>query len=297
MIKNIIDAIVFLWPIIILIILLVAIAKSIISSVKNAKKNSAQINNDEGDSEIKKEDYTINIPFLLFSIPLKLESKALYYGILSIACFAMIIIFAYRDYSYAYNGTYEYEVFYNDKKIQELISIVKERDSSINIPEDWKSKRKNYLDSIPTNESPFIAEVLLDDKIGDYLHTTGLSVHKTEYFRFFQNYKIEKIEGFLKHEYKPPNEKGTVFTSTYELIPADNNLIEPTFKDFIKGNYISTLKIGQSINCNSEVDYSIPITSLTKSKFFPISKIEFSLFCFEIDDEIIPFAYARYVDE
>lgn len=233
-----------------------------------------------------------------FSVPISVNATLGKRVLLAIFAIASLCSMFLRDYSSFFTGDVVYDVYYDVEGIEQCIFKIEDESLDELIHEDWKRLRLEFyadLDStiqkaIPQSESFFSYQ-----NIEDYLFSIGRGTHKVSYFSFWQKYKIDHVEGYVEYELHPPESEIIEFETRYFLRNKKDNIVSPSFKEFISGEIVTKSTMAHSMLIHSKEYYQAEIIGLTKAKIFPISKFEFSLFCFEDPEKkLIPYGYAYY---
>ncbi len=247
---------------------------------------------------VKGSTLKFTIPLYLVSIPIIVGKVAIINAFLFVGILVSLLYPFFRDYSFLFPTKVTFEVFYDEK---ELINKVKKLNSILNKPLpialNWSEKRtKIYqeLDSKLRNTGE-IDEFFSHKDHGKYLSSKGKAEHGLVFHKQWQEYEITKVSGFLQHVLRVPNEKRRNIDTRYNLLKSNRNFVSIRIADFFKGRCIVKPRMAQSFMRNNDDLYDNEFIGITLARFFPVSSLEFTVFCFEEEEEkYIPMAYSLF---
>lgn len=213
---------------------------------------------------------------------------------------SLLSTYIYLDYSKFFPSHFEMEVFYDEKGIQNNLSVFTSGQlHSLGYQGFNKSDAEEYYRS-------------LDERLGLLLHYDGFfsvrdgTVHSKGQVSFkvqqtdgIHNYYISDSKGELAHTLERAGKPTVNFLSFFEKLPSPNDYIRPTVLELLlKQELIIAPKFKQILaekNRSDGVTFDHILVGVTKVYLFPYPRYSDTVYFIETKNHgIVPIGYAIY---
>lgn len=248
----------------------------------------------------------VSLPFLIFNFETTVSRAFTVGSCLTLLSLASLSYTAFRDYSKFFPSTYEMEVFFDDKGIEQSFQVFSPDEyENLKIDKDWKKKKMEYLSKL--NKAAI-------EKLGisDFFNLSGKYVHSKGQSNFFvekskgvwQQYHIKEAYGDLTHFVEQPGQPKKQIKSKFELLNSSDNYISLELADIyvkfvkiMKPQFKQYAVLGTSMSGDRTL-YHHCIVTITKIRFFPIVNFGNTIYCIQSNDRsgvrLVPIGYAVY---
>lgn len=241
--------------------------------------------------------FTLKPPFLEIAIPI--SSRIACRAILILLSLFSLNYYFLIDFSSLFPERFKMTVFYDDEGLRHSLSFFSKEEL----------KKMGYA---PINyDLSRIYYEALDKKIKGILnykeffslkqgivHSEGEVFFKVEKVSGVHNYCITESKGELIHILERPNAKSISFKSFFEKSASSHDYLNYPLTEVLKGEVVLQPRFKQIIAENYRSDgvlFDHTLVSAIKISFFPLPKIENTVYFFELEGKgLIPVAYAIY---
>ncbi|MDP1853389.1 MAG: hypothetical protein Q8L26_04225 [Candidatus Omnitrophota bacterium] len=243
----------------------------------------------------------VGVGLSIFSFTINFRKDTYIRGLLVLLGISFLGFTFVRDYSSFFPKRVSFEIYYDSNGLKQAIESIRPLlEDGMKISPDWENKRRAYfqeLDKIIKSKIPQYELFFSYDHVEDYLVSKGKAEHVVELFRFWQQYKITKVNGLVQHRLHPPDMNPIELETRYNLLDRPKNLVLPTIRDFFRGRKLVAPTMAQSLIIHTDKVYEAEIVGLTEVRFFPYNTLEKTIFCFKSEAGLVPFSYTFYKEE
>lgn len=251
---------------------------------------------------IKKGDQkaTLSFPYFLGEFKLPMSSAVLTRIILLFVAATFLALPAFKDYSKFFPTFYGMNTYFDNAGIEKSLDEFTENEiEELNIAENWKQKKSDYLNSLSQEISEKLGIKNFFNNGTENIHSKGSTSFVVKKVKGWQTYHIQTASGQLTHTLEIPNTPITQFTSKFELLNRSNNFIKADLVD-IYINWTKILKpyfkqLASISNNEAETLYHHNLVACIKVRFFPVASIGNTIYLVKGENNSwIPIGYAVY---
>lgn len=239
-----------------------------------------------------------SLPLYNILVPIGVSGEFVANGSLCLITLLSILHFFFRDYAFMFPRYVNYDVYYDKEglsgKISKLQLVLRKQ---LPIPEEWDAMRQEtfcWIDS-KLAAAGMHGDFFSRPKAEQYITSKGKAEHVMKLQRHWQKYRLTEINGTILHTLYFPGIEPQEIQTHYQLLESSRNTLRLKLRDFLTGCYVAMPRMAQQLfRLDSHKIYDAEIVGITFIRIFPLSMLEYSVFCMEKDDILVPIAYAEY---